>query len=257
MKRILTFAFLALVACEGEPPKTPTGPSSIAAPGAQPEEPSTPPKPDAVAAPAGTCACCPCNAPDGGAGEGGSEAVAVVPVPAAPTASSITGVVATVPKGVAANAVVYIEDAPIEPSAKMTANVDNRTMTFIPFVTVIPAGGRVVFHDSDPFPHNVFSPDAEKFNMGTISQGQVIAHAFKNAGAYTLLCNLHPGMLGYVVVSPSSYFGKADARGHYTIKDVPAGTYKVTAWAPRQIPVTQSVTVKGGSEATLDFELHR
>lgn len=259
MKRILTCSFLVLVACEGEPPKTPIGPAVIAPAEAQEGEPTAPvtaAKSDAVAAPAGTCACCPCNAPDGGAGGGGSEAVAVVP--AAPvTASKLSGVVVTVPAAAAAHAVVYIEDAPIEPNAKMSAAIDNRGMAFIPFITVIPVGGRVVFHDSDPFPHNVFSPDADKFNMGTISQGQSMAHVFKEAGGHALLCNLHPGMLGYVVVSPSSYFAKADAHGRYTIKDVPAGTYKVTAWAPRQTPLTQPITVKGSSDATLDFELHR
>jgi hypothetical protein len=129
-------------------------------------------------------------------------------------------------------------------------------MAFVPFVTVIPAGGKVTFQNSDPFPHNVFSPDAEKFNMGTISHNQVLVHSFPKAGEYSLLCNLHPGMLGYVVVAPSSYFAKTDAKGHYAIQSVPPGTYKVTAWSPRLPTETKPVDVKGG-DATLDFELHR
>lgn len=153
-------------------------------------------------------------------------------------------------------AVVYLEDAPIDANAKMTARVDNRQMAFVPFVTVIPAGGKVTFQNSDPFPHNVFSPDADKFNMGTISHNQMLVHSFPKAGEYSLLCNLHPGMLGYIVVAPSSYFAKTDTKGHYAIKAVPPGTYKVTAWSPRLPTETKSVDVKGG-DATLDFELHR
>jgi hypothetical protein len=129
-------------------------------------------------------------------------------------------------------------------------------MAFLPFVSVVPAGGKVTFHNSDPFPHNVFSPDAEKFNIGTISQNQSLVHPFAKAGEYSLLCNLHPGMLGYLVVAPSSYFAKTDAKGHYAMKGVPPGTYKVTAWSPRLPTETKSVDVKGG-DATLDFELHR
>jgi hypothetical protein len=144
----------------------------------------------------------------------------------------------------------------VAPNAKMTARIDNRQMAFVPFVTVIPTGGKVTFQNSDPFPHNVFSPDAEKFNMGTISHNQVLVHSFPKAGEYSLLCNLHPGMLGYVVVAPSSYFAKTDAKGHYAIQGVPPGTYKVTAWSPRLPTETKAVDVKGG-DATLDFELHR
>ena len=81
-------------------------------------------------------------------------------------------------------------------------------------------------------------------------------HTFKKAGEYTLLCNLHPNMVGYVVVSPSSYFAKTNKEGGFTIKDVPNGTYKITAWAPRLQAITQSVVVKD-SDAALDFVLHR
>ena len=40
------------------------------------------------------------------------------------------------------------------------------------------------------------------------------------------------------------------------MKHVPSGTYKITAWAPRQTPVTQSVTVADG-DVTVNFDLHR
>jgi plastocyanin len=197
-------------------------------------------------------------ASDAGA-EGGaepSEAGAPVPVVAEVATGTVHGSVITKPASVAANAVIYLEDAPIEASAKMNVTIDNHQMLFTPFVAVIPTGGRVTFHNSDPFPHNVFSSDHERFDMGAIPNGQGRVRAFKNAGAYALLCNLHPGMLGYVLVTPSSYFAKADGKGHYTMKNVPNGTYKITAWAPRQEPATQSVTVKG-NDVSVDFDLHR
>jgi plastocyanin len=170
--------------------------------------------------------------------------------------AGISGTVTTLPKSAAASAVVYLEGAPIEPTAKMTATIANKMMTFSPFVAVVPVGGKVVFRNDDPFPHNVFSPDNEKFNMGMIPQRTAGVRAFKNAGVYTLLCNLHPGMLGYLVVIPSSYYAKADAQGHYAIKNVPPGTYNITAWAPRQQPVTQPVTVKDG-DVPVNFDIHR
>lgn len=267
MRSIQTILLLALVAaCEGEPPKTPAG-GQLAVPIAA--EPAAEPEgtaqaaaaPVQGAAPGAACGCCPCPggamaAGDAGVGEGGATATAAVPAEApAATSSAITGTVTSASKPLPF-AVVYLEDAPIDATAKMTAVINNRQMSFTPFVTVIPAGGKITFTNSDPFPHNVFSPDADKFNMGTINQNQGMVHVFPKPGAYSLLCNLHPGMLGYLVVAPSSYFGKADAKGHYTIKAVPPGTYKATAWAPRLATTTQPVVVKAG-DATLDFELHR
>jgi len=151
---------------------------------------------------------------------------------------------------------VYLEDAGIVPKRGSIAGIDNHGMSFNPYVTVVTTGGRVVFSNSDPFPHNVFSPDNERFNLGTVQMKGSTAHTFKTAGVYSLLCNLHPNMLGYVVVSPSSYFAKANAKGQFIIKDVPPGTYKITAWAPRLATLTQSIAVKD-ADVTADFALHR
>ncbi len=249
----LFLLFSAIAACEGEPPKVPEGSGAPPTPEPSAEVEQTPPP--QTPAPTTVAPCSPCAPPDAGTDGGNEVSAPTAPPPAAPTALVITGAVSSGSKPLAF-AVVYLEDAPIEPDAKMTARIDNKAMSFVPFVTVIPAGGKVIFHNSDPFPHNVFSPDSGKFNMGTISHEQAMVHAFKSAGTYSLLCNLHPGMLGYLVVAPSSYFAKADAKGRYTIKAVPPGTYKATAWAPRMTPVTQSVQVKD-KDATLDFELHR
>jgi plastocyanin len=265
LRSIPTLALLAVLAgCEGEPPKTPGttvvggGPTPTAEAPAEPDESAqaAPAAPDAGTAPTGAaCGCCPCATGDGGVAEGGVAVTAAPPVVATTTSSTLSGTLTMAGKPLPFG-VVYLEDAPVEPNAKMTARIDNRQMAFVPFLTVIPAGGKVTFANGDPFPHNVFSPDADKFNMGTISQNQVLVHAFPKAGTYSLLCNLHPGMLGYVVVAPSSYFAKTDAKGHYAIKGVPPGTHKVTAWSPRLPTDTKSVDVKGG-DATLDFELHR
>jgi plastocyanin len=181
----------------------------------------------------------------------------VVPPPTIPR-GNVVGLVTTKPTAQSAQAVVYLEDAPKEdaPAHLQTVTIANRQMTFIPFVAVASVGGKVVFTNEDPFPHNVFSPDNEKFNMGNLPQNGAHTRAFKNPGVYTLLCNLHPGMIGYLVVTPSTWFVRTDARGKFEMKHVPTGTYKVTAWAPRQVPVTQSVTVADG-DVTVNFDLHR
>ncbi len=153
-------------------------------------------------------------------------------------------------------AVVYLEGAPIEKKRGMKAFVDQRRMLFMPYITAVAEGGAVTFMNSDPFPHNVFSPSGEKFNLGTIPKGGGGRYRFKKRGAYTLLCNVHPGMLGYVYVTPSSYFATANAKGRFKIKKVPEGKYKIAAWAPKMGGPSKAVTVKGG-EASVDVELSK
>ena len=75
-------------------------------------------------------------------------------------------------------------------------------------------------------------------------------------GGIALLCNVHPEMLGYLLVIPSTYFGKVGAvDGKYAIAEVPPGTYKATVWVPRVPPVTHSVTVGPTGTVTSDFSL--
>jgi plastocyanin len=275
MKRIITlvaFASLAplasLAGCEGEPPinapenaigSAPTAAASATA--TAEEEPSAsmtacPPPPCTPVAASGVAAVP--GAPGATAAPEASSAGALpVPPPAIPR-GNIVGNVTTKPAALAPQAVVYLEDGPKEdvPSRLQTVTIANRQMNFIPFVSVAAVDAKVVFTNEDPFPHNVFSPDNEKFNMGNIPQSGSHVRVFKQPGAYSLLCNLHPGMLGYLLVTPSAWHTRTDARGHFIMKHVPSGTYKVTAWAPRQAPVTQAVTVADG-EVTVNFELHK
>jgi plastocyanin len=194
-----------------------------------------------------------------GASVAPAESTAALPVPPVSVPrGNIVGTVTTKPPALQGQAVVYLEDGPKEdvPSHLQSVTIANKMMNFTPYVSVVAAGGKAIFVNEDPFPHNVFSPDNEKFNMGNIPQNGAHVRVFKNPGAYSLLCNLHPGMLGYLVVTPSTWATRTDGKGKFSLKHVPVGTYKVTAWAPRLQPVTQSVTVADG-DVTVDFDLHR
>ncbi len=272
MKRLLTLlAFVSVgpvvsLGCEGEPPvmapENPPGtasevavasapPSSEPAPATAASMTACPPPPCTPVASAG-----PASSAAPSAAEGSSAALPVPPVSI--PRGNIVGAVTTKPAVLQSQTIVYLEDGPKEdvPSHLQTITIANRQMNFIPYVAVAAVGGKVVFANEDPFPHNVFSPDNEKFNMGNIPQNGAHFRVFKNPGAYSLLCNLHPGMLGYLVVTPSTWFARTDAKGKFEMKHVPSGTYKITAWAPRQTPVTQSVTVANG-DITVNFDLHR
>lgn len=168
----------------------------------------------------------------------------------------VVGTVKTNPwHAIKTGAVVYIENAPKQPGVGMTALVDNHDMEFVPLISVVTVGGTVTFGNTDPLIHNVFSPDGEKWDLGSLPQNGSLAKKFDSPGAYTLLCNLHQNMVGYVVVSPSSYFARTTSDGQFAIAGVPAGTYKVTAWAPRLTPSSQEVTVPASGDTVANFAL--
>jgi plastocyanin len=178
-----------------------------------------------------------------------------IPQPTPPVVThSISGTVTAMPVWSAKNAVVYLEDAPV--GKVVSPTITNYQMNFLPYVAVSTVGAQVVFTNNDPFPHNVFTSDRERWDLGQILQHQSVVKTFTKEAVYILLCNLHPNMKGYLVVVPTSYFGKTDVKGDYTISSVPAGTYKITAWGPGVKPVTQSVDVTV-SDGVSNFDLHR
>ena len=175
---------------------------------------------------------------------------------AAASAGTITGKVS----GVAGESVVYVEAVAGKtfPAPTEEPVMDQKGLMFQPHIIVVQQGTTVQFLNSDSVAHNVFwiSVGGNKklgHNLGTWPQGQRRPFKFDNPGAVPLLCNVHPEMSGFIVVSPTPYFAEADASGDYKIEYVPDGSYTVTAWREGMKVQSKPVTLAGN--ATADFTL--
>ena len=174
----------------------------------------------------------------------------------AASAGTISGKVS----GVTGESVVYVE-APAGktfPAPTEKPVIDQKGLMFNPHIVAIQQGTTVEFLNSDKVAHNVFwiSVGGNKklgHNLGTWPQGEKRAFKFDNPGAIPLLCNVHPEMAGYIVVSPTPYFATTDKSGNYKIENVPDGSYTVTAWHEGAKNSSKPVTVSGDSKA--DFTL--
>lgn len=190
----------------------------------------------------------------------GPATLATAVVFAAPAlAGSISGVVSATGMRSNADAVVYVEksggmdfQAPAEPVV-----MDQKGKVFLPKVLPVVVGTTVEFLNSDPFAHNVFTPDgcADEFNLGSWATGETKSHTFDRNCAAVMLCNVHPEMVGYVVAVDTPYFAVTDAEGHYEIEGVPDGTYTVSVWHERFEKHSQELAVSGAT--TLDVTLKR
>jgi plastocyanin len=161
----------------------------------------------------------------------------------------------------AANAIVYIEHAEGTFAPAAPANMDQRGLKFVPSVLPILAGTTVKFLNSDTTQHNVFTPDFEKYNLGTWPQGQTKDHVFARCAkapcVYAQLCRIHPEMEAYIVVLQNPYFAVTDANGHYRIDNVPPGAYALAAWSAKAKAPARPVTVDAAKPLTVDFALAR
>ncbi len=171
------------------------------------------------------------------------------------SAGTISGKV----EGTTGNAVVWVDAIPGKtfPAPPTPFLMDQRGLTFQPHVMVVPEGATVKFENDDSVAHNVFWPSVGgdkklSHNLGTWPQGQAKEWKFEHAGVVPLLCNVHPEMSAYVVVTPTPYFAKTDSQGNFRIMNVPDGTYKVSAWKEGSKTETKPVTVSG--QTTVDFK---
>jgi len=134
--------------------------------------------------------------------------------------------------------------------------MDQKGMLFIPHVLPVVKGTTVKFLNSDPYAHNVFSPEG-KYNLGTWPTGETRDYKFTKAGVYTQLCRVHPEMEAFIVVLETPYFTVTDKAGQFTIKDVPPGKYTLAAWSEKRKGAEQAVTVESGKTATVDITLSK
>jgi plastocyanin len=173
-------------------------------------------------------------------------------------AGTIAGTVDGGKKLKKAAAVVYLAGAKGEfkPPEK-NPTMDQLNMTFIPHVLAIQAGTTVDFLNNDEVRHNVFSPDKEKYNLGTWPTGGVKPRTFTQKGVYTQLCNVHPEMEAFIVVLDTPWFAVTDKDGGFSISDVPPGEYTVKVWHEKMRFNKQKITVPEKGDVTLTLERKR
>ena len=156
------------------------------------------------------------------------------------------------------DAVVYLADAP-KTVGKGTVSLDQKGMVFVPHVLPIVKGTSVKFLNSDAVRHNVFSPDGEKYNLGTWPVGETKTYVFDKCAAetcvYTQLCNVHTEMEGFIVVLQTDKFALVKPDGSFSIPNVAPGTYTLKLWSPKKAkatPVKVTVAPDAAAAATLE-----
>lgn len=172
------------------------------------------------------------------------------------TAIATVAVAGTIEGKSSPNSVVYVDAIPGKtfppPSQKPT--VVQRGLAFNPHILAIQQGTTVEFQNNDSVQHNIFWPSVggnkkELHNLGTWPRGEKRSFNFERPGVVPLLCDVHPEMSAYIVVSPTPYFAQSDATGNFKIEKVPDGKYTIVVWHEGAKPQTRPVEIAGNTQA--------
>jgi plastocyanin len=167
-----------------------------------------------------------------------------------------TGTVVGKVKGGGGDTYVYISD--IVSNATGSATMKQEGKQFVPRVMAVQKGMRVEFPNLDAVFHNVFSvtPD-NSFDLGSYRQGESKSVTMSKPGVISVYCNMHPQMVGHILVVPSSLYARAGADGFYRLTNIPAGKHKLVAWAPNSKPVSMDVDIVEDEVTTIELEVKR
>jgi plastocyanin len=130
--------------------------------------------------------------------------------------------------------VMLVPDPPVKAiPPEEPAVMDQYGTAFWPKLLVVRPGQPVDFKNSEDVLHNVHVTNSEtrrtEFNVGTPAVG-AYRHVFAEEGAYDVMCNIHPSMAAFVIVTSAPYVAVADSKGAFELETIPEGTYQVRVW---------------------------
>ena len=169
---------------------------------------------------------------------------------------TITGTIDTNMPRYKGDAVVYLVGVK-GPAVHEHKTIEQQGLTFTPKVTTIPVGSTIEFTNNDKLNASVtsFSP-AKKFNVDKLDSGTSRKLTFEKSGVVQLLSKPHAEMTGWVIVTNNQYATVTEHDGKFTIPNVPAGTYEISAWSEKLKPQGKTtVTVAKGKTAPVVLKM--
>ena len=161
-------------------------------------------------------------------------------------------------KGALANVVIYVSDGlagrTFQPP-QQPAVFEQKGCQYKPHVLAMQANQKLDVVNSDETTHNIHpNPNTNReWNM-TQPHGVPLEQTFaREEIAIPVKCNVHPWMRGYIAVFKHPYFAVSDKNGSFDLKDLPPGTYTITAWQEKLGTLNQKITVGAGETKTLEF----
>jgi plastocyanin len=170
---------------------------------------------------------------------------------------SVSGKVTLLKAGAAApdsaNVVVWIEGARLSgaPAGVVKAAMKSERKSFQPRVIAVARDAAVEFPNVDPIFHNVFSVSpGNRFDLGLYRSGTSKPNVFREPGLVRVYCNIHPQMVGFVMVVDSSFVAVTGRDGAFRFEGVPPGSWTVKIWHEEGGDAQMPVKIRADASTT-------
>jgi hypothetical protein len=164
------------------------------------------------------------------------------------------------PNGGLKNVVVFIESAPAGKTADPLKEnfLYNDGCRYAPRVVAMQRGEKLKIKSNDPKLHvpHAYLGDRTVFNLSLPFKNTTIetTSRIRQAGILRVVCDTHAWMLGFIHVFDHPYYAVTNEQGTFSIPDLTAGNYVLTAWHEDGGVKSQEITVPESGEARVTFE---
>ncbi len=187
-----------------------------------------------------------------------------------------------------ANSVVYLESIArgkawtgelAKGPEERTALLDQKGCVYVPHILPVRVETQVGLKNSDVAEHNVHTYNAagntevNQMTPGESFLPEVASAYVEKPGAYSVKCDIHPWMNGYIWAFHHPYWAITGPDGKFEISGIPPGTYTLVCWHEGMeeraeaaggsisykyspdIEKRATITVTAGGKVTQDFTL--
>ena len=167
-----------------------------------------------------------------------------------------TETIVTGPNNALDNVVVYISagaDDANGPSQAVTFT--QKGCQYIPHVIALHTGQELQVINGDQTSHNIHPlPKVNReWNKSQPPGAPAIQEKFDSPEFISVKCNIHPWMHGWFAVLKTNHYAISSGGGGFSLPNLPAGKYTVTAWHEDYGTQTQDVTITGNETKSIDF----
>ncbi len=123
-------------------------------------------------------------------------------------------------------------------------------------------GETLLLENTDPIRHEIVAYEFTNRGVNQRSHRPVDAKTSQardifvknNTEKFLIKCNLHPFLQSRGVIVDNPYYAITDEEGHFTIKNIPPGNYKVIVWHPFIPNLHGTIKIEPESQSTVNFD---
>lgn len=158
------------------------------------------------------------------------------------------------------NAVVSLLDVKqkvIRPGKNLT--LDQTACVFTPHVLIVPVGASVEILNNDGILHNIHAHSSKNpvFNKAQPGSVKKITTSFSEPEIIKVTCDVHPWMLGWIVVTDLAQATATNDGGTFSLTQVPAGIHTLEVWHETLGTTKKKILVEAGKETNITIELRK